>query len=280
MLDMNGQDTKIDELIKYLVRVFNGVELTQESMAEKKKFCEYTKEDEIIRSQDFFIMPKELDILIENWFLSFANQDQLNKTLRFKLKQLKKLSFLKGKKPFFLVKSLSNHSNLVLSNKSHNNYSHLIHSYLIKVFEERIGVKKIKEKNRITIRDKKVYDLVKTLNLKIDLFTEDSLPKEFVDVLTGKSDKTIRLNIDNGSFHYMLTKLGGFFYNFSITSVANTNKIYSSRGTLLNSKNLINSRSHNPKHKDAIDRVFLKILIKNIGFYQSTPNTPNFCFSS
>ena len=256
MRDMQGQDTKIDKLIKYLFRVFNGVELTQESMAEKKKFGEYIRENETVRSQDFFIMPKELDILIEDWFLGFANQDQLNKTLRFKLKELKKLSFSKGKKPFFLIKSLSIHSDLILSNKSHNNYSHLIHSHLINVFEEKIGVKKVKEKNRITIRDKKVYDLVKILNLKIDLLTENSLPKDFVDVLIGKSDKTIRLNIDNGSFHYMLTKLRGYFYSFSITAVANTNKISSAGGTLLNPKNLINSRSYNPKHKDAIDRVF------------------------
>jgi hypothetical protein len=256
MLDMHGQDTKIDELIKYLVRVFNGIELTQESKIEKEKFGEYTKEDEIVRSQDFFIMPKELDILIENWFLSFANQDQLNKTLRFKLKELKKLSFLKGKKPFFLIKSLSIHSDLILSNKSHNNYSHLIHSHLIKVFEERIDVKKIKEKNRITIRDKKVYDLVKTLNLKIDFLTEDCLSDDFVDVLIGKSDKIIRLNIDNRSFHYMLTKISSYFYNLSISSVANTNKIYSSKGSILKIKNLSNSKSYNPKHKDAIDGIF------------------------
>jgi hypothetical protein len=256
MLDMQGKDTKIDELNKYLFRVFNGVELTQESIAEKKKFGEYTKEDEIVRSQDFFIMPKELDILLEEWFVGFANQDQLNKTLKFKLEELKKLSFTRGKETFFLIKSLSIHSDLILSNKSHNSYSHLIHSHLIKVFEERIGIKRVKEKKRITIRDKKVYDLVKILSLKIDLLREDNLPKDFVDVLIGKSDKKIHLNIDNGSFHYILTKLGDFFYNFSITSVANTNKIFSSRGTLLNSKNLINSRSHNPKHKDAIDRVF------------------------
>lgn len=256
MLDMHGQDTKIDELIKYLVRVFNGIELTQESKIEKEKFGEYTKEYEIVRSQDFFILPKELDPLLEEWFISFTNQNQLNKTIKFKLEELKKLSFTKGKEPFFLVKSLSIHSDLILSKKSHNNYSYLIHSHLIKVFKERIGVKKVKDKIRITIRDKKVYDLVRTLSLKIDLLREDNLPRDFVDVLIRKSDKKIRLNIDNGSFHYILTKLGGFFYNFSITSVANTNKIYSSRGTLLNSKNLINSRSHNPKHKDAIDRVF------------------------
>jgi len=253
---MEGQNSKIDELIKYLFRVFNGVELTQESMAEKKKFGEYINDDEIVRSQDFFIMPKELDLIIEEWFIGFTNKDQLNKTLKFKLEELKKISFSKGKEPFFLVKSLSNHSNLILSKKSHNNYSHLIHSHLINVFEERISVNKIKEKNKITIRDKKIYNLVNILNLKIDFLTEDCLSDDFVDVLIGKSDKTIRLNIDNGSFHYMLTKLSSYFYNFSITAVANTNKIYSSKGSMLKVKNLSNSKSHNPKHKDAIDEIF------------------------
>jgi hypothetical protein len=256
MRDMQGQDTKVDELIKYLFRVFNGVELTQESKIEKEKFGEYTKDDEIVRSQDFFILPKELDPLLEEWFVGFKNQDQLKKTLKFKLEELKKLSFSKGKEPFFLVKSLSYSSNLILSKKSHNNYSHLIHSHLIKVFEERIGVEKTNVNKRITIRDKKVYDLVKILSLKIDFLREDSLPKDFVDVLIRKSDNKIHLNIDNGSFHYMLKKLGDFFYNFSITSVANTNKIFSSKGTILKVKNLSNSKSHNPKHKEAIDEVF------------------------
>ena len=127
---------------------------------------------------------------------------------------------------------------------------------MIKVFEERIGVEKTNVNKRITIRDKKVYDLVKILSLKIDFLREDSLPKDFVDVLIRKSDNKIHLNIDNGSFHYMLKKLGDFFYNFSITSVANTNKIFSSKGTILKVKNLSNSKSHNPKHKEAIDEVF------------------------
>jgi len=253
---MNDMVSKIDELIKYLIRVFNGTELTSESKKEQEKYGDYTKEDVIVRSQDFFILTKELDKIIEVWFGGFKNEEELNKTLKFKLGELKKLSFSKGKEKFFRLKSESSHSNLILSNKSHNNYSHLIHSHLIKVFEERIGIKKVKENKRITIRDKKVYDLVKALNLKIDFLREDSLSKYFVDILIGKSDKNICLNIDNGSFHYILTRLKSFFYNLSITSVANTNKIYSSKGSILKVKNLNNSKSHDPKHKDAIDEVF------------------------
>ena len=132
--------SEIDELIKYLIRVFNGIELTLESEKEKKKYGDYTKEDEIVRSQDFFILTKDLDKILVVWFDSFKNEEELNKTLKFKLGALKKLSFSKGKDVFFLVKSLSSHSNLILSNKSHNNYSHLIHSHLIKVFDERLNI--------------------------------------------------------------------------------------------------------------------------------------------
>ena len=253
---MNDMISKIDELINYLTRVFNGTELTSESKKEQEKYGDYTKEDQIVRSQDFFILTKDLDKILKEWFVSNKNEEELKKTLKFKLSELKKLSFSKGKEGFFLVKSLSSHSNLILSNKSHNNYSHLIHSHLIKVFEERIGVKKVKVIYKITIRDKKIYNLVKELNLKIDFLRDDILPKEFISVLIRQSDKNIHLNIDNGSFHYLLTKLKGYFYNFSMTSVANTNKLYSSKGTILKAKNLNNSKSNNPKHKDAIDEVF------------------------
>ena len=135
---MNDMVSKIDELIKYLIRVFNGTELTSESKKEQEKYGDYTKEDEIVRSQDFFILTKDLDNVLKEWFVGFKNDEELNKTLKFKLGALKKLSFSKGKDVFFLVKSLSSHSNLILSNKSHNNYSHLIHSHLIKVFEEKL----------------------------------------------------------------------------------------------------------------------------------------------
>ena len=248
--------SKIDELIKYLIRVFNGTELTSESKKEQEKYGDYTKEDEIVRSQDFFILTEDLDKILEPWFGGFKNDEELNKTLKFKLGALKKLSFSKGKEGFSLLKSESSHSNLILSNKSHNNYSHLIHSHLIKVFEERMGIKKVKENKRITIRDKKVYDLVKALNFEIDFLRDDCSAEEFVQVLVGQSDKNIHLNIDNGSFHYLITKLNEYFYNLIMSNVARTDKICSSKGTILKIKNLHNSKSDNPKLKVEIDRFF------------------------
>ena len=117
-------------------------------------------------------------------------------------------------------------------------------------------VKKVRENNIITIKDKKVYGLVKELKLKIDFLMDDCSAEEFVAVLVGQSDKEIHLNIKNRSFYHLISKLRDYFYNFSITKVANTNKIFGKTGTLLNSKNLAASKSYSPKHMDAIDEVF------------------------
>ncbi|MDA9360280.1 hypothetical protein N9R15_00715 [Flavobacteriaceae bacterium] len=117
-------------------------------------------------------------------------------------------------------------------------------------------VKKVRENKRITIRDKKVYDLVKALNLEIDFLRDDCSAEEFVQVLVGQSDKNIHLNIDNGSFHYLITKLNEYFYNLIMSNVARTDKICSSKGTILKIKNLHNSKSDNPKLKVEIDRFF------------------------
>ena len=119
-------------------------------------------------------------------------------------------------------------------------------------------VKKVKDNKRITIRDKKVHLIVEALNLEIDFLRDDILPKEFVLVLIRQSDKNIHLNIDNGSFHYLITKLNEFFYNLTMSNVARTNKICSYKGTIISVKNLLNSKSDNPKLKDSIDRVFKK----------------------
>ena len=135
---MNDMVSKIDELIRYLIRVFNGSELTSESKKQKEKYGDYTKEDEIVRSQDFLILTKDLDKILEVWFSGFKNEEELNKTLKFKLGELKKLSFSKGKEKFFLVKDKSNHNNVFFTKQRHNDYSYIIHSHLIKVFEEKL----------------------------------------------------------------------------------------------------------------------------------------------
>ena len=234
---MNDKARLIKDIIEYLTNVFNDQKIGA-------------------ISQYFFKSIDQLNEILNAYFVRFKNKDELNKAVKFNLEELKKLSFQRGENNIEIVRDEDIDNTPDHSIEWHNDYSHIIHSHLIKVFEERIGVKKAEVKKRTTFTKNKVYEVVKALNLKIDFLKDDCLPKEFVDVLTGKLDMNIHLNIDNRSFHYILTKLKEYFFSFSITSVANTNKIYSSKGTLLKVKNLNNSKSNNPKHKDAIDEVF------------------------
>ena len=234
---MNDKARLIKDIIEYLTNVFNDQKIGA-------------------ISQYFFKSIDQLNEILNAYFVRFKNKDELNKAVKFNLEELKKLSFQRGENNIEIVRDEDIDNTPDHSIEWHNDYSHIIHSHLIKVFEERIGVKKAEVNKRITFTKNKVYEVVKALNLKIDFLKDDCLPKEFVDVLTGKLNMNIHLNIDNRSFHYILTKLKEYFFSFSITSVANTNKIYSSKGTLLKVKNLNNSKSNNPKHKDAIDEVF------------------------
>ena len=93
------------------------------------------------------------------------------------------------------------------------------------------------------------------VNLEIEFLKEDVTATDFIYVLTGVSEREIHLNIDNRSFYYLLYKIKEYFFNFSFTAVANTNKIYSQGGTLMKVKTLRNSKSECPKHKDNIDRI-------------------------
>ena len=205
---MNDMVSKIDELIIYLIRVFNGTELTSESKKEKEKYGDYAEEDKIVRSQKFFILTKDLDDVLKEWFQGFKNEEELKKTLKFKLGALKKLSFSKGKEGFSLLKSKSSHSNLILSNKSHNNYSHLIHSHLIEVFEE-----KLKELNAEVISDnpypllfvsRKVYDdfISYTSSHIIDYYLDYSYLKKRLD-----NENLIHRTMDNDFMKIIYSKM-------------------------------------------------------------------------
>ncbi len=127
---------------------------------------------------------------------------------------------------------------------------------LVKENATEIKTNRVKEKKPITVKNRKIVDIVKKINLEVEFLREDCTPEDFIDVLTGASEKDIYLNIDNRNFHYLLTKIGEYFFNFSFTAVAKTNKIHSKRGTLLKANNLINAKGDYPSLKDSIDEVF------------------------
>jgi len=200
--------SKIDELIKYLTRVFNGTELTSESKKEQEKYGDYTKEDEIVRSQDFFILTKDLDNVLKEWFVGYKNDEELNKTLKFKLGALKKLSFPKGKEVFFLYKDKTNHNNVFFTKQRHDDYSHIIHSHLIEVFEE-----KLKELNAEVISDnpypllfvsRKVYDdfITYTSMHIIEYYLDYSYLKKRLD-----NENLIHRTMDNDFMKIIYSKM-------------------------------------------------------------------------
>ena len=61
-----------------MIRVFNGTELTLESEKEKEKYGDYTKKDEIVRSQEFFISTKDIDEIM------YHHQEHLKKRALYK----------------------------------------------------------------------------------------------------------------------------------------------------------------------------------------------------
>jgi hypothetical protein len=236
---MNKQALKIKNIIDYLIQVSNN-----ETIKDKK--------------QNFFLTIPQLDNILRGYFVYFDNRDLSNKSLYYNYNLIKDLSFSKEGKSFFIVKNLSVTNTVHYTNEEHISYSNYIHSHLINFFEDKLEIKKVKEKRRITIKNKIIYNLLQQLNLELDFLRDDLTSKDFIKVLIGESKKEIHLNINNGSFHYLLTKLKSFFYTFSISAVARTNKIHGSKGTLLKVKNLLNAKASHPKHKDAIDRVFKK----------------------
>jgi len=122
-----------------------------------------------------------------------------------------------------------------------------------------IKTDRVKEKKRITVKNRKTVDIVKRLNLEVEFLREDCTPEDFIDVLKGTSEKGIYININNRNFHYLLSKIKEYFYNFSITAVAETNKIHSKNGTLFTANNLNNAKVDYPSLKERIDSVFLKL---------------------
>jgi len=234
---MANSYTTIKDLIRFLDDVNRGKQI------ERKEF-------------DFFKLTEDLDDVLDKYYISFKNNGELREQVAYNYNLIKDMSFPESKEVFFRVKDFSNHTKTKYSNEQYNSYALFIHSYLMRNFKEKLGLKKEKITKHITVKNKRILPLLTQLNLKIEFLREDSSPEDFTAVLTRKSEKEIHLNISNRDFHYLLTKIKEYFFNFSITAVAKTNKIRSKGGTLLKANNLINAKGDYPSLKDDIDEVF------------------------
>ena len=234
---MNDSSIVIKVIISFLTDVFRGKEIERQE-------------------PDFFKKTDELNELLEKYYITFINNNELKEQVAYNYNLIKDMSFSDSKGDYHYVKDLSNHSKPKYSNGQYNSYALFVHSYLMRKFEEKLGLKKEKDAKHITIKNKRILPLLTQLNLKIEFLREDSSPEDFIAVLTRKSEKEIHLNISNRDFHYLLTKIKEYFFNFSITAVAKTSKIRSKGGTLLKANNLINAKGDYPSLKDDIDEVF------------------------
>ena len=234
---MANSYTTIKDLIRFLDDVNRGKQIKR-------------------KESDFFKLSKDLDDMLHKYHISFKNNGELREQVAYNYNLIKDMSFPESKGDHIYVKDLSNHSKPNYSNEQYNSYALFIHSYLMRNFKEKLGLKKEKTTKHITIKNKCILPLLTQLNLKIEFLREDSSPEDFIAVLTRKSEKEIHLNISNRDFHYLLTKIQEYFFNYSITAVAKTNKLHSKRGTLLKANNLINAKGDYPSLKDDIDEVF------------------------
>lgn len=234
---MNTSQATIKNLITYLIAVANNDKIGG-------------------LKQSFFLSNKELDKILNEYFIFFKNKKELLSDVSYNYSLIKGLSFSKDKNNYVFVKDLSIQNMVYYSKEQHNSYSHRIHSHIIRVFEGKLGLKKDRDTKNITINNKRIQPLLTQLNLKIEFLREDCTPEDFIAVLTGRLKKEMHLNISNRDFHYLLTKIKEYFFNFTITAVAKTNKIYSKRGTLLKANNLINAKGDYPLLKESIDGVF------------------------
>lgn len=234
---MENSYTTIKDLIRFLDDVNRGKQIER-------------------KESDFFKLTKDLDDVLDKYYISFKNNGELTEQVAYNYNLIKNMSFPDSKGDHIYVKDLLNHSKPNYSNEQYNSYALFIHSYLMRNFKEKLGLKKEKTTKHITINNKRIQPLLTQLNLKIEFLREDCTPEDFIAVLTGRLKKEMHLNISNRDFHYLLTKIKEYFFNFTITAVAKTNKIYSKSGTLLKANNLINAKGDYPSLKDDIDEVF------------------------
>jgi len=233
---MANSYTTIKDLIRFLDDVNRGKQIKR-------------------KESDFFKLTKDLDDVLDKYYISFKNNDELREQVAYNYNLIKDMSFPESKEVFFRVKDLANHTKPKYSNEQYNSYALFIHSYLMRNFKEKLGLNVEVKRKKITIKNKNIFEVLKRVNLEIDFLKEDVNVTDFIYVLTGASEKQIHLNIDNRSFHYLLSKIKEYFFNFSYTAVAETNKIYSKGGKVIKAKTLRNSKSEYPKHKDNIDRI-------------------------
>tara|TARA_R110002073_G_scaffold298869_1_gene465607 strand:- start:32 stop:742 length:711 start_codon:yes stop_codon:yes gene_type:complete len=230
---MSKELEKIKTIIKYLNRV--------------------SKSEEIgLMNQDFFLTTEELKRLIDNYYLGFNNQKELNVELIFRYESISSLKFEEG--DFSRVRDLSNNSRVKYNKEQHQAYAFTVWHFLINEFETKLKKKK-NEKARLSIKDKNVNRLFDLIDSELEIFSSG---EDFINASVNNRKQTFYLNIGNRDFHYIITVLKPYFFNFEYQKFVSSNEIYSKRGTQLTVKNLQNSKAEYPREKELIDEIVKK----------------------
>ena len=235
---MSEELKNIKDIMKYLNRVSNASVIG-------------------LINQNFFLDDTQLRILIQNYYIEFNNSKELIAGLKFKYEHLKNLSFEKG--DFLRVKDvsnkdLSNNVRVKYSQKEHQAYAFKVHKFFIDELERKLNIKTKKQTNKLSIKNKQVYELFKLIDLKLDIFKSG---EEFIDSSVKEKNLEFYLNIKNTTFYYILSILKPYFYNFELQKFVTANKVHSKRGTILTKKNLHNSKSEHPSDIESIDEILI-----------------------
>lgn len=232
---MSKESKKIKAIIKYLNRVSESEEMG-------------------LMDQDFFLTTEELKRLVDNYYLGFNNQKELNDEIRFKMRSISELKFNEGE--FSRIKDLSKNTKVKYKNEEHQAYAFMVSHFLINEFETKLKLKKIKnEKTALSIKDIKVYKLFDLIDSELEIFSSG---EDFIDASVNNSNKIFQLNIKNRTFHYIITVLQPYFYNFEYQKFVLANQIYGKKGNLLRAKNFQNSKVEYPSKKELIDGIVNK----------------------
>ena len=100
------------------------------------------------KESDFFKLTKDLDDVLDKYYISFKNNDELREQVAYNYNLIKNMSFPESKGDHIYVKDLSNHSKPNYSNEQYNSYALFVHSYLMRDFEERL--KKVNNLKNVT----------------------------------------------------------------------------------------------------------------------------------
>lgn len=230
---MSQESDRIKNIIKYLQRV--------------------SKSEEIgLMEQNFFLTMKELKSIIDNYYIGFNNQKELNEELIFRLKSISELKLKKGH--FKRVRDLSNNTMVKYNKQEHQAYAFMVCECLVNEFEKQLNLK-VKEKQPLSIKNKNVYKLFDLINSDLEIFSSG---EDFIDASVNNSNKIFQLNIKNRTFHYIITVLKPYFYNFEYKKFVLANQIYGKNGTRLQAKNFQNSKAEYPSQKEMIDDIVNK----------------------